>query len=567
MASASVAATPFRSLSAADFVAGLSIAGLLLPEAVAYAGIGNVPPQFAVIGLFAGLFCYALIGNSRFAIVSATSSSAAVLAAATASAANGDANMRLTLGIGLVIIIGLYFLLASMARLGAISDFIAKPVMRGFAFGLALTIIIKQIPKICGVMPTSSNILGFSIQLVDQISNWNLVGVAVGGGSLILLFILSRIRYVPGAIIVTALGIGLGHWLDFQHYHVSLVGSISLQLFKPSLPALDRVEWLRLGELGLALAMIVYAESYGSIRSFAMKHGDKISPNRDLAALGISNLVSGLLHGMPVGAGYSATAANESAGAASKWAGLIAATVILLIVLTMLPLIALTPEPVLAAIVIHAVSHTLNPVVFRPYFQWRRDRIVVIASVIGVLALGVLDGLLAAIAVSMFMMLRRFSESRMSVLGRLGDGHDFVSIELHPEAHPQAGLLIVRPEEPLFFANAERIFSQIRHQARDAGEAVHTVILSLEESPDLDSTSLESLRDFTVVLKDKGRQVMLCRMKDSALDLLHRANVLTLPEWAVSGLSVDEAVHIANEQHKRVTEIPVVPREDGSGEA
>jgi MFS superfamily sulfate permease-like transporter len=534
----------------ADVVAGLSIAGLLLPEAVAYAGIGNVPPQLAVMALFAGLICYALIGSSRFAVVSATSSSAAVLAAATASIANGDAALRLTLTLGLVIVAGVYFVLASIARLGAISDFISKPVLRGFTFGLALVIILKQLPKIVGVNPDSGNVGGFAIQLFSQASEWNPVGLELGVGALVLLFIMARFRYVPGALIVTGIGIGLSHWINFKSYHVGLVGEIPLQLVKPTLPTLDRVEWLRLGELGLALVMILYAESYGSIRSFAIKHGDKVNPNRDLAALGIANMVSGLFHGMPVGAGYSVTAANEAAGAVSKAAGLIAAGVILIIVLTLLPLVALTPEPVLAAIVIHAVSHTLKPSVLRIYFQWRRDRIVVIASLIGVLALGVLDGLLAAIAISMFMMLRRFSESRLAELGRLGDGHDFVSITLHPEAKAQHGLLIVRPEEPLFFANAERIMSQVRHKMHDASADTHTVILSLEESPDLDSTSVEALRDFTNATQERGKQVMLCRLKDSPLDFLKRVQVLSLPDWAISGLSVDEAVHIAKAQQR-----------------
>jgi high affinity sulfate transporter 1 len=541
----SLAATAGRRLQAADVVAGLSIAGLLLPEAVAYAGIGNVPPQMAVMALFAGLVCYALLGSSRFAIVSATSSSAAVMAAATASMANGDVGLRIAIGVGLVFVTGVFFLVAGFARLGAISDFIAKPVMRGFAFGLAMVIILKQIPKVVGVQPESGSILHFTTELLSQFSKWNMVGLAVGGGALALLFILSRIKYVPSALIVTALGIVLGKWLDLSQYGIGLVGTIPLQLSRPTLPALSHTEWLRLGELAMALVMILYAESYGSIRSFAMKHGDAISPNRDLVALGAANIVSGLFNGMPVGAGYSVTSANESAGAVSRFAGLIAAGVILLIVLTMLPLVALTPEPVLAAIVIHAVSHTLNPNMFRPYFRWRRDRIVVVAAVFGVLSLGVLDGLLAAVVVSLLMMLRRFSESRMSILGRLGDGHDFVSIELHPEARPVAGILIVRPEEPLFFANVERILNQIRHQVRHAEDTIHTVILSLEETPDLDSSSLESLRDFYEALGAQGKRVMFCRLKDSAQDLLQHADIVDLPTSSISGLSVDQAVQIA----------------------
>lgn len=551
---------PAKQARTGDIIAGLSVAGLLLPEAVAYASIGNVPPQMAVIALFAGLICYALLGSSRFAIVSATSSSAAVLAAATASIANGNAELRLMLGIGLVILTGLFFLMASLSRLGGISDFIAKPVLRGFAFGLAIVIILKQLPKVVGVHPASSDLLRFALELFSQVLAWNPVGLAVGAASLGLLFVFSRIKPLPGPIIVVALAIAATKWLNLTQYGVTLVGPISLNLAAPALPVLSHTEWLRLGELALAMVMILYAESYGSIRGFAMTHGDAISPNRDLAALGVANLVSGLFHGMPVGAGYSVTSANEAAGAVSRLSGLVASGAILVIVCTMLPAVALTPEPVLAAIVIHAVSHTLTPSMFRPYFLWRRDRLVVIASVLGVLVLGVLDGLLAAIGLSLLMTMRRFSESRISVLGRLGEGHDFVIIALHPEARAVPGILILRPDEPLFFANVERILNQARHLVGDAGTSVHTVILSLEESPDLDSTSLEAVRDFYAAMVAQGKQVLFSRLKDAAQDVLTRADIPGLPASAIRGLSVDVAV--CNAQRGNKVRGGIVPHDD-----
>lgn len=528
-----------------DLIAGLSIAGLLLPEAVAYSSIGSLPPQTGVIALFAGLICYGLFGSSRFAIVSATSSSAAVLAAATASIADGNAGFRLALAIGLVMITGLLFLLAGLARMGNITDFIAKPVLRGFTFGLAIVIILKQCASVVGIHPPNGDMLRFVPALLSQIAHWNPVGIAVGAVALALLFLLARIQRLPGGLIVIVLGIAAGKWLDLPHYGVGLVGAVHLELAAPTLPLLSRSEWLRLGELGIAMVMILYAESYGSIRSFAIKHGDPVSPNRDLLALGASNLVSGLFHGMPVGAGYSATSANEAAGAMSRLAGWIAALVILAIVLTLLPSLALLPEPVLAAIVIHAVSHTLKPAIFRPYFAWRRDRLLIIVSVIGVLLLGVLDGLLAAVGISLLLMLRRFSESGISVLGRLGQGHDFVNLALHPEAQPVAGIIILRPDEPLFFANAERILSQARQTIAAAGASVHSVILSLEESPDLDSSSLEALLDFFGFVADQEKRLLLARLKDPVLDILKRIVSPGLAASSFSGLSVDDAVRIA----------------------
>ncbi|GAC1520632.1 MAG: SulP family inorganic anion transporter [Collimonas sp.] len=529
----------------ADLVAGLSIAGLLLPEAVAYSSIANLPPQTGVIALFAGLLCYGLFGSSRFAIVSATSSSAAVLAAATASMANGDAGLKMTLAIGLVMITGLFFLLAGLARMGSATDFIAKPVLRGFAFGLAIVIILKQFAGVAGAHPEHSDMTRFIPETVAQIGHWNWTSVAVMAVALVLLYLFARLRRVPGALLVIVIGVGAGQWLHLTQYGVGLVGSIHLQLATPTLPMLSRAEWLRLGELGFAMGMILYAESYGSIRSFAIKHGDQVAPNRDLLALGASNLLSGLFHGMPVGAGYSATSANEAAGATSRLSGWVAALVMLAIVLTLLPAIALTPEPVLAAIVIHAVGHTLNPAIFRPYFRWRRDRLVVVASVIAVLLLGVLDGLLASIAISLLMMLRQFSQSTISVLGRLGQGHDYVNIRTHPEAKAIPGIMILRPNEPLFFANAERILGQARQNILAAPPPVHTVILSLEESPDLDSSSLEGLHDFFEFAGGRGLRLLLARLKDPVYDILKSAVAPCFPAESLSALSVAEAVHLA----------------------
>jgi MFS superfamily sulfate permease-like transporter len=534
-----------------DVLAGLSLAGLLLPEAVAYSSIANLPPQAGVIALFAGLICYGLFGASRYAMVSATSSSAAVLAAASLSAAGGDNMLRLAMGAGVVVVSGLLFLAAGLLRIGSVSDFISKPVLRGFAFGLAIVIILTQLANIVGVHPQHSDLIRFVIELCNGFDRWNRAAAAVALVALLLLALLARLPHVPGGLLVIALGIAAGQWLDLSHYGIAMVGAIDLQLAAPALPALAYPQWLHVIELSVAMVMILYAESYSSIRSFAMKHGDSVSPNRDLLALGAANLVSGLMHGMPAGAGYSATSANEAAGAVSRMAGWVAAFALLIIVACMLPAIALTPVPVLAAIVIHAVGHTLRPAVFRPYFSWRRDRLIVIAAVLAVFAFGVLDGLLAAIAVSLAMLLRRMAASSVTTLGRLDGGHLFVSRKMHPTAQEIPGMLILRPDTGLFFGNAERILTQVRNDILGAGAAVRVVILSLEESPDLDGTSVEAIADFCASIQNAGqngesrRHLLLARLKSPAQQVLARAAIPGLPVDILRDLSVDDAVALA----------------------
>ena len=181
----------------------------------------------------------------------------------------------------------------------------------------------------------------------------------------------------------------------------------------------------------------------------------------------------------------------------------------------------------------------------------RTDRLIVIAGVLGVLILGVLDGLLAAIGISLLMMLRRLANSSISVLGRLGQSHDFVNLTLHPTAQAVPDIIILRPEQPLFFANAERIFVQARNTIIASDKTIHDVILSLEESPDLDSSCIEAIRDFHEFIIGRGMLLIFARVKDPVQDILNRASIPDLEPTFVVGLSVDDAVEIAQKHRSR----------------
>jgi MFS superfamily sulfate permease-like transporter len=524
-----------------DALAGLSLAGLLLPEAVAYSGLANLPPQAGVIGLLAGLLCYALIGRSRYAIVSATSSSAAVLAAATAALGANTAAMRIAYASVLVCATGIAFLLAGGARLGAMSNLIARPVLRGFSFGLALVIAVKQWPHIVAMQAQSTDFFALLGEILRHAGAWQPTSLAVGLAALAGLFLLGRVPRVPGVLLVIVAGIAAAPWL--AAHGVALTGPIRLTLQVPTFAVPANGEWLPLVEFALALMFILYAESYSSIRTFALKHDDTVQPNRDLVALGVANLVSGALHGTPVGAGYSGTSANEAAGAGSRAAGLYAAATVLGLVLLLLRWIERIPGPVLAAIVIHAVSKSLRVAVFRPYFRWRRDRLVTLTAVTAVLAFGMLDGLLAAIAFSLAMLLHSLVNPRLSVLGRMG-AHDFVSVERFPQASCPPGILVLRPEEPLFFANVEPLLALARQRVRRHTD-LRLLILSLEESPDLDGTSLECLGEFAAWLGNRKIRLRVARLKDASRDALLRADFSQLPGTDLDYHSVDDAVSAA----------------------
>lgn len=538
----SVAATARRFVPAgADWIAGLSIAGLLLPEAVAYSGIAGAPPQAGVIALFAGLLVYGLMGSSRFAIVSSTSSSAAVLLAASSSILHISPDHRALMGVAMVLVAGVMFVLAGLARLGAISQFIAKPVLRGFAIGLALTIVVKQLPLAVGVHPAHSDFLHFSWNLLVLLPQWNLRGLLMLVLALVALKLLARWKALPGALLVIAVGIALDALGYCQSWGIPAVGSLQLGGAHLAVPELVWADWMRVGQLAVALALILYAESYSSIRSLALRHGDAVSANRDLVALGGANIASALFQGLPVGAGFSASSANEVAGAQSKAAGLIACAVVAVLVWQLLPWMERIPEPMLAAIVIHAVSHSLNWRTLQPYFVWRRDRTVVLTAFAAVMVFGVLNGLLLAMVVSIAMLLKRMAQARVAELGRLPQSHDFVNRQLHPEAQAISGLLIVRPEDRLFFGNADAVMGDIAARVRNAVN-LKAVVLSLEESPDLDSTSIEALTELAIELTKAGVLLRLARVKDGVRELLQRVNIVGLSPDCYDAWSVDDAV-------------------------
>lgn len=535
-----LAVTAYRS----DLLAGLAIAGLVLPESVAYAGIAGLPPISGLLGALAGLTVYALLGSSRYAIVAATSSSAVVLAAALHSMGSIPATQVLELAAGMVMTAGLLFLACSALRLGRLAQYIARPVVRGFSLGIAVVITVKQLAKLCGVHAAHAAFGPLLVEIFQSHARWQLPGALLGVAALLLLVLLRRWPRLPSTLLVLVLGIACVPYLGQFGSHIAVVGQIELAGVQLRWPQLQAAEWTRIAELAVALMLILFAESYGAVRSCALRHGDVIGVNRELLALGFANMASALFQGVPVGAGYSATYTNESLGARSRLAGVAAAAGLASALWLLRPWVARIPEPVLAAIVIFAMRHAASIEPLRPYLLWKRDRLLMATAVAAVLVLGVLNGLVFAIAVSLVMLIRNLSQPRLSVLGRLGGGHDFVSVGVHPGAVVVPGLLILRPEEPLFFANVEAVLDSAAARLA-AAPAVHTLVLSLEESPDVDGTTVEALGQFATQVRRSGCELRLARLKDPVLEVLTTAALPEISAACLSGGSVDAVVRDA----------------------
>ena len=511
----------------------------MLPEAVAYAGIAGLPAGRALVAGIAGGIVYALLGRSRFAVITPTSSSAAILSAALvglAGAGLGEPAQRATAATMMVALVGLIFLALAAFRLGSLSGFISRPVLKGFAFGLALTIILKQMPKFFGVAVAGGPVWRILGDLGAAHGAWNLPSLLIGTGALAALLGLRRWPHVPGALAVILGGVALGWALDPAAWGVALAGPVALAWPDLAMPPLALLP--RLVQLAAPIALILYAESWGTMRNLALKHGDTLAANRELGALGAANLAAALAQGMPVGAGFSAGAANEAAGATNRSAALAASIALLALALLAGPVIARVPEPVLAAVVVAALTHSLDPAPILRLFRLRRDHWVALAAAAGVLVLGVLDGMLAAIGLSIAMLLYDMAHPSISELGRVGQSHDFVDIARHDEACTLPGVAIYRPNAPLFFANAESVFAAIA--ARATRDAEPVIVLSLEESNDLDATAIDALDEFVMARAGNGQRVVLARAHDKVRDILKAAGMGDLADTA--SFSVADAV-------------------------
>ena len=528
----------------ADLGAGLCVAGLLLPEAVAYAGLAHVPVAHGLTAALVGLLAYALFGGSRFAIVAPTSSTATLAAAAALGVPAAPYTEALLAVSGLA---GILLILLAAGRQGQLSAFVSRPVLRSFAFALAITIVVKQLPDALGLRTAAgsgSDPWHIVYLVVTQPSAWHAPTAAVAAVAGALVVVLRRWRQLPASLVVMVVAILAAKALDLHSLGVAEVGVIERPAFRLGVPDLTAAAWFQAGELAVGLTVLIVAESWGSMRTLALAHGDVLDPNRELLVLGAINLGTALLRGMPVGAGFSASFANAGAGAGSRWAGGVAFAVMVLALLFALPALPLLPRPVLAIAVISALWHALSP---RPLVAaWRldRDRFLIVAATTAVLLLGVLNGLLLAIAVSVAAALRRFSLPVVHELGRLDDSHDFIHLDGHPDVGRVPGLLVLRPEEPLFFASAERVATAILHRL-DGAPPVRWLVLSLEESVDLDSTALECLHELDAQLRARGIRLLLARVKEAVRGLLVRSDPAGLGSEERLFWSVDDAVRAA----------------------
>jgi SulP family sulfate permease len=510
-----------------DVIAGLTVCAILVPEGMAYAELAGMPPETAFYAAPVALLAYAILGSSRQLVV-AVSSAIAIMSAATISGLAPAGSVEYAaLTAALAILAGLVSMAAGFLKLGRIAQFFSESVLLGFVFGLALLITIKQIPKLLGIEAHGDSALQLVRDMIPHLKETDLLTLAVGlagiGGMVLLE---RRLPRVPAALVVLLASIVVSVALGLEGRGVKVVGALPAGLRGPTLPGvgLDAIPMLLFGAIGIAL--VAFAEAIGPANEFAREHGGKIDPNRELIAIGAANTGAGLFTGFPIGSSLSKSAANDRAGARTPASLVTAAAATALVALFLTPLFEPLPEATLGAIVIVAVFGMMKVAKMRQLWQLRRiDFWLAVIALVGVLVVPTLEALGIAVVASLGILVWRASEGRMTFLGRATGGLEPVDLQTEPDA-AIPGLLIVRPDEMLFFANVASVRDGIIAAAERAEPPPAVVLLDLSLTPDVDVPVVEAVDSLRERLAADGIELWLSHLRPGAMDLLDRAGTL-----------------------------------------
>jgi high affinity sulfate transporter 1 len=508
-----------------DMIAGLTTAAVVIPKAMAYATIAGLPVQVGLYTAFLPMLIYAVLGTSRPLSVS-TSTTIAILAATQLGQVvpKGDAASLLAASAALTLLVGAALVLASFLRLGFIANFISEPVLIGFKAGIGLVIVLDQVPKLLGVHFHKGSFFHNLIALVQGVPDTSMATLAVGAVMVAALVLLEAFYpKAPAPLITVAAGIAAMGLLDLQTYGVAAVGYIPTGLPPLTLPDLSLVEQLWPGALGIAL--MSFTETIAAGRAFAASEEPPLQANQELLATGLANAGGALFGSMPAGGGTTQTAVNRLAGARSQLAAMVTAGAALVTMLLFAPLIGLMPEATLAAVVIVYSIGLIKPVEFRAILEVRRMEFIwALAAFAGVVVLGTLKGILVAIVVSLVSIAYQTANPPVYVLGRKPGTNVFrPRSDQRPEDETFPGLLLIRVEGRVFFANAMRIADQMRPLITDANPKV--IALDLSRVPDLEYTALKMLTEAEKRQRDGGVAVWLVGLNPEVLATVQRSSL------------------------------------------
>ena len=506
-----------------DIVAGLTTGAVIIPKAMAYAMMAGLPVQVGLYTALVPMVIYAVLGTSRVLSVS-TSTTVAILTAAQLAQAvpNGNSATLLRASATLAVLVGVALVLACLLRLGFVADFISEPVLVGFKAGIGLVIVMDQAPKILGIHFARGTFVQNALATVQNLAKTSLATLAVG--ATIITFLLAMEHFlptVPAPLLAVAGAIVGGSFLHLQHRGVELVGHIPAgvpSLVKPDL-ALITVLWP--GALGIAL--MSFTETVAAGRAFARNHETVPRADRELFATGLANVGGALLGAMPGGGGTTQTAVNVLAGARTQLAEIVTAAMALLTILFFAPVLGMMPQSALAAIVIVYSLGLIKPMEFREIFSIRRTEFSwAIVAFAGVVLVGTMKGIVVAIVVSLVTLAHQVADPPVYVLGRKPGTNVFrPQSPEHPDDESFPGLLLLRPEGPIFFANAVHVAHKIEPLVREAQPKV--VAVDASGVLDMEYTALKMFAQIAKRQSQHGIQLWLIGMNPGVLEVVQRS--------------------------------------------
>ena len=519
-----------RSWLRGDIIAGLTVAALVIPKALGYAGIAGVPIQHGLYAAAAGTMLYALFGTSRQISTGPSSALAAVAASAIVlSSVSGDEAVELVSAITLIT--GLLFLLLAIFKMGWISDFLSKAVVTGFLFGAAIEVVVGEIPKITGTSADGATVWRKFADWIGGAGDTDGTTLLVG---LVSLLVILGIRFsktrVPGALALLVGGLIVSFVFGLEDRGVALVGDVPRGFVAPDLPSLDFIieNLSTITPAAIGLLMIGFSQTVGDARVFASRHSYRIDIDQESVAQGISNVGSGVMQGIPVSTSLSASSLNDQSGAKTPLASLVTGLLVVMTLLVLAPLFSGLPKPVLAALIIDAVIFGMMDVaeMRRLYRVARIDFWIAVVAILAVLSAGVLAGVMIGVVLSLGWLVYISANPHIPLLGKEPGTQVFRSLDEYPDSETYQGLLVLRFDAGLFFASSAALEDRLRELAQEATTHYDTVVISFEGVNFIDSQGSEKLSEILNLADAYGAEIRLARVKPEVLALLRCDGVI-----------------------------------------
>lgn len=496
-----------------DLAAGLTLGAVLVPVGLAYGEMAGMPLA-GLYGSMLPLLAYALFGSSRQLVVGPDTAMSAIVAIVLVPMALGDGGRLALLAAGLGMMVGVLCILAGLLRLGFVADFLSKPVIVGFMHGLALVIAVAQLPKVLGVKSGGETTLDQAVALVQRLGDTNPVSLAIGGGCFALILLCRRYaRRIPGAVValvVSGLIVGL---VGADRLGVAVVGHIPSGLPEFSVPLLSLADFENLLPVAFVTALLSFSDTMVTARAFAARNNYRIDANQELIGIGMANLASGATQGLPISASNSRTAVAEASGGRTQVTCIVAGAVVVGVMLWLAGLLRYLPSAALGGVLMASAWTLCDFGDFRRLWRFRGISLAAaLVTLVGVVALGVMEGILIGVVFALILLLRALAFPPDAVLGRTTSGswHD---ITHRPDAVPQPGLVVYRFSAPLFFANCN-LFRDRVEALVEATPGTTAVVVDCSAIHDIELTAIDMLIELERELQGHGIRLAFANLRD-----------------------------------------------------